>query len=118
MTGMRRNWRHQVTRRIADTADTVCVEDLHVRGMTRSARGTVDKPGSRVRQKAGLNRIILATGWAEMRRMLSYKAGQLVAVDPAWTSRHAMPAGMSMPVRGGPDPNFSARPAAMRTMRT
>ena len=87
MTGMRRNWRHQVTRRIADAADTVCVEALHVRGMTRSARGTVAEPGSRVRQKAGLNRVILATGWAEMRRMLSYKAGRLVAVDPAWTSR-------------------------------
>ena len=45
------------------------------------------RQGSRVRQKAGLNRVILATGWAELRRMLSYKAGRLVAVDPAWTSR-------------------------------
>ena len=51
--------------------------------MTASARGTVEEPGSRVRQKAGLNRVILDTGWAQLRSMLAYKAGRAVAVEPA-----------------------------------
>jgi putative transposase len=33
--------------------------DLPVRNMTRSAAGTVEHPGSNVRQKAGLNKSIL-----------------------------------------------------------
>ncbi len=34
-------------------------EDLHLPAMTRSAKGTVDNPGKRVAQKAGLNRGLL-----------------------------------------------------------
>ncbi|GLX03884.1 UTRA domain-containing protein [Microbispora sp. NBRC 16548] len=41
----------------------VVVEDLKVKNMTASAKGTMERPGSRVRQKAGLNRAILAKGW-------------------------------------------------------
>ena len=37
--------------------------------------------------EAGLNRIVLDTGWAELRAMLDYKAGRAVAVDPRDTSR-------------------------------
>jgi transposase len=40
------------------------VEDLNIRGMVRSARGTVEAPGKNVRAKAGLNRSIHAAGWA------------------------------------------------------
>jgi len=32
------------------------VENLNIKGMTRSARGTVEKPGRNVAQKTGLNR--------------------------------------------------------------
>ncbi len=87
LSGMRCDWRHHVSRTVADAAHTVAVEDLRVRNMTRSARGTTEEPGARVRQKAGLNRVILATGWAELRFMFGYKAGRLLAVDPAHTSR-------------------------------
>lgn len=41
--------------------------------MTASARGTVDKPGSNVRAKAGLNRAILDVSPGEFRRQLEYK---------------------------------------------
>lgn len=34
-------------------------EDLHLPAMTSSAKGTVDNPGKRVSQKAGLNRVLL-----------------------------------------------------------
>ena len=59
----RRDWQHQVSRRIVRKASTVVVKDLNTRGMKASAKGTVDKPGRNVKAKAGLNRGILATGW-------------------------------------------------------
>ncbi len=69
----------------------VVLEDLSVRSMSRSARGTVDAPGRKVRAKAGLNKSILDQGWAEFRRQLEYKqtwrGGIVVAVDPRNTSR-------------------------------
>ncbi len=52
----RKNWRHQVSRRIANRAGTVIVEKLDTAGMTRSARGTIDNPGRNVKAKSGLNR--------------------------------------------------------------
>ena len=42
--------------------------------MSRSARGTVEAPGRRVRQKAGLNREILSAGFGMAHQMLAYKA--------------------------------------------
>ena len=83
----RRNWQHQMSRRLADRAATLVVEDLRVRGMTASARGTVEQPGTNVQQKAGLNRSILHTGWGDLRRMLEYKAATVVAVNPAYSSQ-------------------------------
>jgi len=85
--GTRRDWHHQVSRRIAEGAHTVAIEDLKVKAMTASARGTAQEPGSGVKQKAGLNRVVLDTGWAALRAMLDYKAGRVIAVDPRHTSR-------------------------------
>ena len=83
----RHNWHHGVSRSMADSAHTVVVEDLRVKAMTASAEGTVDAPGTNVRQKAALNREILATGWSQLRSMLEYKAGRVLAVPPAYTSQ-------------------------------
>ena len=87
LANRRRNWQHHASRRIADSAHTVCIEDLNTRGMTRSARGTAENPGKNVKAKAGLNREILNTGWSALRGMLAYKAGWVIAVDPAYTSQ-------------------------------
>jgi len=78
---------HQISRKMADTAHTVVMEDLNTKGMTKSAQGTVENPGRNVKQKAGLNRAILASGWGQLERKLEYKAGQVVYVDPAYTSQ-------------------------------
>ena len=43
--------------------DVIRFEDLRTKTMTRSAKGTVENPGSNVRAKSGLNRAILAQGW-------------------------------------------------------
>ena len=82
----RRNWQHHVSRRIASAAHTLCIEDLDIREMTASARGTADAPGQDLRLKGGRNRAILAAGWGDLRRMLEYKAGDVIAVDPAHAS--------------------------------
>ena len=78
---------HQISRALADTGHTVVLEDLDTRAMTKSAKGTVEKPGANVKQKAGLNRAILASGWGQLERKLAYKAGRVVKVDPAYTSQ-------------------------------
>ncbi|WP_206682133.1 RNA-guided endonuclease TnpB family protein [Dietzia sp. CQ4] len=64
---------HTLTKRLATGWSDVAVEDLHVAGMTRSARGTVDAPGRNVRAKAGLSRSILDVEPGEIRRQLDYK---------------------------------------------
>ncbi len=78
---------HQASRTLADTAHTVVVEALNTKGMTASAKGTREEPGTNVKAKAGLNRAILASGWGQLERKLAYKAGQVVKVDPAYTSQ-------------------------------
>ena len=78
---------HQASRRLAEAAHTVVVEDLPVKAMTASAKGSVAEPGRNVRQKAGLNRAILQSNWSQLERKLAYKVGALVKVDPAYTSQ-------------------------------
>ena len=69
----------------------VCIEDLQVRNMSKSAAGTTEVPGRNVRAKSGLNKAILDQGWFEFRRQLDYKlawnGGYLIAVPPQNTSR-------------------------------
>ena len=49
-------------------------EALKVKNMTASAKGTVEEPGKNVRQKAGLNRSILASAWGQVKTYSQYKA--------------------------------------------
>ena len=88
---IRNDFLHKTSTTISKNHALVVLEDLEVRSMSRSARGTVNDPGRNVRAKAGLNRSILDQGWAEFRRQLEYKqawrGGLVVAVDPRNTSR-------------------------------
>ncbi|WP_314684334.1 transposase [Rothia mucilaginosa] len=65
---------HQVSKRLSTGYTLIGLEDLAVAGMTASAAGTVEVPGKRVRQKAGLNRSILDAAFGTLRRQLEYKA--------------------------------------------
>ncbi len=78
---------HHISRALADKAHTVVIEDLHTRGMTTSARGTVDTPGTNVMAKSGLNRRILATSWGHLEQRLAYKCGRIVKVQARHTSQ-------------------------------
>lgn len=88
---IRKHWNHVATTMIAANFGTVCIEALKTRNMTASARGTIEEPGSRVAQKAGLNRSILEHGWFQFETFLAYKlaatGGKLIKVDPRNTSR-------------------------------
>ncbi len=81
---------HQVSAGLAARYAFIAVEDLKLKNMTRSARGTATEPGTNVRQKAGLNRALLDAAPARLIQMLTYKAeragGMVVRVDPRRTS--------------------------------
>lgn len=95
----RKDWIEKTTTRLAREFDVIAVEDLNIGGMTRTARGTTDNPGRNVRQKAGLNRGILAAGWGALARRLEDKApGRLVKVNPAYTSLTCHSCGHCAPV--------------------
>ena len=77
--------------RYAEAYGTVVIEKLTVKNMTASASGTVEEPGSNVKQKAGLNRAILDTGWGKFAEGLKYKVaergGTVIEVAPQYTSQ-------------------------------
>jgi putative transposase len=52
---VRKSHLHHVSRCLVDRYDLICHEKLRVASMVRSARGTVDAPGTNVAQKSGLN---------------------------------------------------------------
>ncbi len=87
IANIRKDWIHKTTREIAEKSGTIIVEDLKVKNMTTSAKGTIENPGKNVKQKAGLNRAMLDTAFGELRRNLDYKCGRLIEVNPAYTSQ-------------------------------
>ncbi|TDC08528.1 RNA-guided endonuclease InsQ/TnpB family protein, partial [Actinomadura bangladeshensis] len=94
----RKDWVEKTSTDLARRFDVIAVEDLNVRGMTRSAKGTIDVPGVNVRQKAGLNRGILAAGWGHLVTRLEHKApGRVVKVDPRYTSQTCNACGYRAP---------------------
>ncbi|GBE67207.1 transposase [Mycobacterium sp. MFM001] len=87
-TDRRRDWVEKTTTDLARRFDTIRVEDLDVRAMTRSARGTREQPGVRVAQKRGLNRAIRGQGWGRLVARLDHKAaGRIERVSAAYTSQ-------------------------------
>jgi putative transposase len=70
----RRDFLHKTSSKIVAARDLIATESLTVTNMTRSAKGTMEKPGRNVAQKAGLNREILSTAPSAFLAMLRYKA--------------------------------------------
>ena len=81
------NAAHQHSRQLSNKAHTLKREDLKITAMSKSAKGTVEKPGTNVRAKAGLNRVIQNAGWGRFNRYCDYKFGNVILVDPKYTSQ-------------------------------
>jgi transposase len=93
-TDRRKDWAEKVSTGLARRFDTIRVEDLQITNMTRSAKGTRENPGRNVRQKAGLNRGILGSGWGLLVRRLEEKApGRVEKINPAFTSQRCSACG-------------------------
>src|SRR5216683_2730728 len=93
-TDRRKDWAEKTSTDLARRFDVIRVEDLKIQNMTRSAIGTIDAPGKNVRQKAGLNRSILASAWGLLVRRLEDKApGRVEKVNPAYTSQQCSACG-------------------------
>ena len=91
MADLRRDFVHKLSTTVSQHHATVALEALRIVNMTASAKGTVEHPGTHVRQKAGLNRAILEMGWGLFVTLLDYKlaarGGQLVLVPAAYSSQ-------------------------------
>ena len=92
-----RNECHRITTSLIRRYAFIAAEDLPIPNMTSSARGTVEKPGTNVRAKSGLNRSILEQTWDLILSQLEYKAdwygSRLVRVDPKRTSQTCLRCG-------------------------
>jgi len=83
----RKDWCEKVSTDLVRRFDVIRFEDLRIRTMTRSARGTAGSPGTNVAAKSGLNRAILAQGWGLLVRRTQDKApGRVEMVRAAYTS--------------------------------
>jgi putative transposase len=87
----RRDALHKISRKLVDGWDAIAMEALKLRAMTRSAKGTVERPGHNVRAKSALNRKILDASFGLLHQMIAYKAASagttIVAVDPRFSSQ-------------------------------
>jgi IS605 OrfB family transposase len=87
----RHDFLHKLSTETSKNHAVIVVEDLQIKNMSKSARGTVEEPGRNVAAKAGLNKAILDQGWGIFRCMLAYKqiwrGGEVIAVHPRYTSQ-------------------------------
>jgi putative transposase len=82
---------HKAAHRIVSSADVIGLEELNLRSMTRSAKGTIERPGRNVAAKSGLNRAMLDAGFGILRRLIGEKAEsavrRVVDVDARYSSQ-------------------------------
>lgn len=109
---VRKDWCEKTSTMLACSFDQVRFEKLDIRTMTRSAKGTVEAPGSNVRAKAGLNRSILVQGWGCCGPAPSTKhQGRSPMCPPRTPVCVAVAAGGSRRTRARAKPSSSACPA-------
>ncbi len=93
-----RNECHRVTTELVRRFGLIAVEDLQIKNMTASAKGTIEEPGRNVAAKTGLNRSITEQSWGLIRNQLQYKAEwagrELIVVDPKFTSQRCSGCGV------------------------
>lgn len=87
----RKDYLHKVSTEISESQAVIVIEDLRVKNMSKSAKGTSAKHGKQVAQKSGLNKSILDQGWSMFATMLEYKQdwnnGIAIKVPAQYTSQ-------------------------------
>jgi putative transposase len=87
----RRDWLHKTSRQIVNRYGLIVLEGLKMTSMTRSAKGTVEAPGTGVRRKSNLNRALLDAGFEMLATLIREKAEHaarlVISVDPRYTSQ-------------------------------
>ncbi|MGC2774926.1 MAG: transposase [Bradyrhizobium sp.] len=84
------DWREKVTTQLVIENDLIVIENLKVKNMMRSAKGSIEAPGKNVRAKSGLNREIARQGWSTFALRLEQKAAaagvEVIRVPAPYTS--------------------------------
>ncbi len=88
---VRRGHLHEVAGDLVKRYDAIAFEKLTLKGMTTSAKGTVEVPGRNVRAKSRLNRAMLDASLAMLRTLVGEKAGSaarlVIDVPAAYSSQ-------------------------------
>jgi putative transposase len=91
------NWARHAAIDIVARYGVICLEDLKLVNMTKSAKGTIEAPGKGVAQKKGLNRSLTDAALARLAYWISVKAeeaGRRVwKVNPKDSSRECIACG-------------------------
>ena len=101
------NWAKHTAKQLVAQSQVLALEDLNLKSMTRSARGTVEAPGSNVAAKAGLNRALAEVAPGRLAYLVAVKAEEagrrLWHVPAPYTSQQCSTCGLidpeSRPVR-------------------
>ncbi len=82
---------HKLSTTLSKSHAVIVLEGLQIKNMTASAKGDAENPGRMIKQKSGLNRVILDQGWGMFKIFLEYKqhglGDQVLYVDPKHTSQ-------------------------------
>jgi putative transposase len=91
----RTDFLHKLSRHLVNGYDTIAIEDLRIKNLTRRPPRRLNGDGGHdpngAAAKTALNRSILDAGWGKLDRMLAYKAEEagreLIRVNPRHTSQ-------------------------------
>ncbi|HIM94939.1 MAG TPA: transposase [Campylobacterales bacterium] len=83
---------HKISKTLTDKFESIAVEDLKLKNMSKSSKGNEINHGKNIKQKSGLNRSILSASLYQFVAMLQYKQTMLneklfVKVNPQYTSQ-------------------------------
>jgi len=116
---MRNDYLHKLSTTISKSHAVVVLEELKVKHMSASARGTSASPGKNVKQKSGLNKSILDQGWGNFRLYLEYKQAQrggwVLYINPAYTSQTCSGCGHIHPGNRKSQAKFVCRSCGLET---
>ncbi len=68
----RNDFLHKITKKLSEN-QTIAVENLKIKNMSKQAKGSIENPNMRSSAKSGLNRSILQQSWGKFFELLEYK---------------------------------------------